>query len=78
MAFAEQLARLRGVFLKPEHLNLLDEAEALHAGLATPTARFRRLRELVMYEAALLEMAPTERFRRDGAAGPMRRLRDGQ
>jgi flagellar protein FlbT len=65
-AFAEPVARLRGVFLKPEHLGLLDEAEAQMQAGNTYRA-LSALRELVMYEAALLEMAPPERFRRDGA-----------
>jgi flagellar protein FlbT len=66
-AFAEQIARLRGVFLKPEHLGLLDEAEAqMREGNIYRT--LSALRELVMYEAALLDMEPPERFRRDGAA----------
>jgi flagellar protein FlbT len=65
--FAEQVARLRGVFLKPEHLGLLDEAEAQM--LAGNIYRaLSALRELVIYEAALLEMEPPERFRRDGTA----------
>lgn len=66
-AFAEQVTRLRGVFLKPEHLGLLDEAEAqMQAG--NIYRALSALRELVMYEAALLEMEPPERFRRDSAA----------
>ena len=64
-AFTEQVARLRGVFLKPEHLGLLDEAEAQMQAGNTYRA-LSALRELVMYEAALLDMAPPERFRRDG------------
>jgi flagellar protein FlbT len=63
-AFAEQIARLRGVFLKSEHLGLLDEAEAQMEGGNTYRA-LSALRELVMYESALLDMDPPERFRRE-------------
>jgi flagellar protein FlbT len=65
-AFTEHLARLRSVFLKPEHLGLLDEAEAQMRDGNTYRA-LASLRELVMYEAALLDLDPPERFRRDGA-----------
>lgn len=65
-AFTEQVARLRGVFLKPEHLELLDEAEAQMQAGNTYRA-LSALRELVLYEAALLNVEPPERFRRDGA-----------
>ncbi|MCG7361911.1 flagellar biosynthesis repressor FlbT [Roseomonas sp. ACRSG] len=66
-AFTEQVARLRGVFLKPEHLGLLDEAEAqMQAG--NIYRALSALRELVMYEAALLQLEPPERFRREGPA----------
>jgi flagellar protein FlbT len=63
-AFTEQVARLRNVFLKPEHLNLLDEAEAQMRDGNTYRA-LSALRELVMYEAALLGLHPPERFRRE-------------
>lgn len=66
-AFAEQIARLRGVFLKSEHVGLLDEAEAQMRDGNTYRV-LSVLRELVMYESALLELPPPERFRRDGAA----------
>jgi flagellar biosynthesis repressor protein FlbT len=66
-AFTEHLARLRLVFLKPEHLGLLNEAEAQMRDGNTYRA-LASLRELVMYEAALLELDPPERFRRDGTA----------
>jgi len=65
-AFTEQVARLRGVFLKPEHLNLLDEAEA-HMREGNTYRALSALRELVLYEAALLGLHPPERFRRDSA-----------
>ncbi|EHL99796.1 flagellum biosynthesis repressor protein FlbT family protein [Acetobacteraceae bacterium AT-5844] len=65
-AFAEQVRRLRGVFLKAEHIALLDEAEAqMHDG--NIYRALSALRELVLYEAALLGLAPPERFRRDGS-----------
>jgi flagellar protein FlbT len=73
-AFTEQVARLRNVFLKPEHLNLLDEAEAQMRDGNTYRA-LSALRELVMYEAALLGLHPPERFRREsgkvGASMPL-------
>jgi flagellar protein FlbT len=62
--FEEQVARLRNVFLKAEHLTLLDEAEAQMRDGNTYRA-LSALRELVMYEAALLGLSPPERFRRD-------------
>jgi flagellar protein FlbT len=64
--FTEQLVRLRGVFLKPEHLNLLDEAESYMRDGNTYRA-LSALRELVMYEAALLGLHPPERFRRESS-----------
>jgi flagellar biosynthesis repressor protein FlbT len=63
-AFTDQVARLRRVFLKPEHIQLLDEAESQLSDGNTYRA-LSALRELVMYEAALLEIGPPERFRRD-------------
>ncbi|MBO1076136.1 flagellar biosynthesis repressor FlbT [Roseomonas marmotae] len=66
-AFAEQIARLRGAFLKPEHISLLDEAEGQMQAGNTYRA-LSALRELVMYEAALLDLDPPERFRREGTA----------
>jgi flagellar protein FlbT len=67
--FADQVARLRGVFLKAEHVGLLDEAEAqMRQGNTYRVLSL--LRELVLYEAALLEMPPPERFRREVAARP--------
>ena len=68
-AFAEQIARLRGVFLKSEHIDLLDEAEAQMRDGNTYRV-LSLLRELVMYEAALLELPPPARFRRDAVARP--------
>ncbi len=67
--FSEQIARLRGVFLKPEHIGLLDEAEAQMRDGNTYRV-LSLLRDLVMYEAALLEVPPPERFRRDAVARP--------
>lgn len=66
-AFLEQMARLRGVFLKSEHIGLLDEAEAqMREGNTYRVLSL--LRELVLYESALLETPPPERFRRDVVA----------
>lgn len=63
--FLEQIASLRTVFLKTEHRNLLDEAE--HQMNQGNTYRaLSALRELVLYESALLDMEPPQRFRRDG------------
>jgi flagellar protein FlbT len=66
-AFVEQVARLRGVFVKPEHVQLIDEAEAQMRHGNTYRA-LAALRDLVMYESVLLELDPPDRFRRDGAA----------
>lgn len=64
--FLEQVACLRTIFLKIEHCNLLDEAE--HQMRQGNTYRaLAALRELVLYESALLEMEPPQRFRRDGS-----------
>jgi flagellar protein FlbT len=65
-AFAEQMTRLRGVFLKAEHIGLLDEADTQMRDGNTYRA-LSALRELVMYEAALLDLEPPQRFRRDGS-----------
>ena len=62
--FTEQLGYLRGAFIKPEHLRMLDEAERqvregnIYRALVT-------LRELVLYEAALLNIQPPDRFQRE-------------
>ena len=61
--FVDQLNCLRGAFVKREHLALLDEAERLvregdiYRALVT-------LRDLVLYEGALLNMEPPSHFRR--------------
>jgi len=63
-SFLEHLAALRQVFLKSEHRALLDEAE--HQMRAGNTYRaLAALRDLVMYEAALLDLEPPSRFRRE-------------
>ncbi|MCQ4159941.1 flagellar biosynthesis repressor FlbT [Roseomonas sp. GC11] len=67
--FLEQVETLRGVFLKPEHLNLLDEAE-MHMRQGNTYRALAALRELVLYECVLLEMDPPPRFRRGVAERP--------
>ncbi|MBK1656630.1 flagellar biosynthesis repressor FlbT [Paracraurococcus ruber] len=74
--FQAQIARLRGAFVKPEHLALLDEAEAQIASGNVYRA-LAALRDLVMYEAALLGITAPERFRRGAspaAEEPMPRV----
>lgn len=68
-SFLTQVARLRTVFLKPEHLALLDEAEQQMQQGNTYRA-LAALRNLVMYEAALLEVDPPSRFRRESSGRP--------
>ncbi|WP_419900189.1 flagellar biosynthesis repressor FlbT [Roseomonas sp. USHLN139] len=68
-AFLEQIACLRGVFLKSEHTVLLDEAEQQMRHGNTYRA-LAALRDLVMYESVLLELDPPQRFRRDGTPRP--------
>lgn len=66
--FTEQIDCLRGAFIKPEHLALLDEAERLvRAG--NIYRALVMLRDLVLYEAALLNMQPPDRFRRETPSG---------
>ena len=65
--FLEHLAALRQVFLKPEHVALLDEAERQMRAGNTYRA-LAALRELLVYEAALLDLEPPPRFRRDTSA----------
>jgi flagellar protein FlbT len=61
--FKAQAERLRGAFVKPEHLALLAEAEAqLERGDAYRALSL--LRELVVYESAVLGLPLPERFRR--------------
>ncbi|MGY4803847.1 flagellar biosynthesis repressor FlbT [Teichococcus aerofrigidensis] len=69
-AFDEQMARLRGAFVKPEHLRQLDEAETQMRAGNTYRA-LSALRDLVLYESALLDLPPPERFRRGPAAEPV-------
>ncbi len=64
--FSDHLRRLRGAFLKPEHTALLDEAEVQMQTNNTYRA-LSALRELVIYEAALLGVPPPDRFRRESA-----------
>jgi len=66
-SFLEHLAALRQVFLKPEHMALLDEAEQQMRAGNTYRA-LASLRDLVMYEAALLDLEPPPRFRREAPA----------
>lgn len=64
--FKAQIAQLRACFIKPEHLALLNEAEAqLEGGNAYRALAL--LRELVVYESAALGMPVPERFRRVAA-----------
>ncbi|WBV45519.1 flagellar biosynthesis repressor FlbT [Pseudoroseomonas cervicalis] len=69
-AFLEQIASLRAVFLKAEHVTLLDEAEQQMRQGNTYRA-LAALRDLVLYESALLELEPPPRFRRDAALRPI-------
>lgn len=62
-AFLEQLNLLRGVFIKAEHRAILDESERLVRGGNVYKA-LALLRDLVIYESALLNMDPPDRFRR--------------
>lgn len=67
--FLEKVDRLKDVFLKAEHRDLLEEAE--HQMRQGNTYRaLAALRELVLYESALLEVEPPQRFRRDAASRP--------
>lgn len=62
--FLEQTAQLRTAFVKPEHLRMLTEAERLvQAGNVYRALGV--LRDLLLYEAALLNQAPPDRFRRE-------------
>ncbi|MFC3126132.1 flagellar biosynthesis repressor FlbT [Pseudoroseomonas globiformis] len=75
-AFETQLATLRTAFRKPEHLQLLDEAER-QMRLGNTYRALAALRDLVLYEAALLEMEPPQRFRREPPrlpSGPVQAL----
>lgn len=63
--FIEQVTRLRMAFVKPEHVALIDEAEAQMRQGNTYRA-LAALRDLVLYESVLLDLDPPERFRRDG------------
>lgn len=61
--FKAQIEALRPCFVKPEHLAVLDEAEAqLEGGNAYRALAL--LRELVVYESAVLGLPVPERFRR--------------
>ena len=64
--FQVQVAALRAVFRKAEHIALLDEAERQMEQGNTYRA-LAALRDLVLYESALLEMEPPQRFRREAA-----------
>ncbi|MDO9711797.1 flagellar biosynthesis repressor FlbT [Paracraurococcus lichenis] len=61
--FQAQIARLRTAFIKPEHLALLDEAEK-HIAASNVYRALSALRDLVLYEAAVLGIPAPERFRR--------------
>jgi flagellar biosynthesis repressor protein FlbT len=65
-SFQTQLDALRAVFRKAEHIALLDEAERQMEQGNTYRA-LAALRDLVLYESALLEMEPPQRFRREVA-----------
>ncbi|HWL84066.1 MAG TPA: flagellar biosynthesis repressor FlbT [Roseomonas sp.] len=65
-AFHEQMARLRTVFIKREHVQQLDEAEQ-HMREGNTYRALSALRDLVLYESALLDMEPPQRFRRNGS-----------
>jgi len=62
-AFQEQMDRLRTVFIKREHVQQLEEAE-LHMREGNTYRALSALRDLVLYESALLDMEPPQRFRR--------------
>ena len=65
--FHEQVEQLRSAFVKPEHLRMLSEAERLvHVGNIYKALGV--LRDLLLYEAALLNQAPPDRFRRDSTS----------
>lgn len=62
-AFLEQIGLIRGAFIKREHLTLLDEAERqVRAGNIYRALVL--LRDLVIYESALLNLDPPDRFKR--------------
>lgn len=61
--FKAQMRVLRTAFIKREHLQQLDEAEAQMEAGNTYRA-LSALRDLVLYESALLDLPPPERFRR--------------
>ncbi|WP_120009738.1 flagellar biosynthesis repressor FlbT [Teichococcus vastitatis] len=63
-AFETQMGILRAVFRKSEHIDLLDEAERQMEQGNTYRA-LAALRELVLYESALLNLEPPQRFRRE-------------
>lgn len=65
----EELNRLRSVFVKPEHSQLVEEAE-MQMRQGNTYRALAALRDLVMYESVLLDLDPPERFRRDGAPRP--------
>lgn len=62
--FLDQLDLIRGAFVKPEHLALLDEAER-HVRAGNIYRALVLLRDLVVYESALLNMDVPDRFRRN-------------
>jgi len=66
-AFHEHMARLRTVFIKREHVQHLDEAEQ-HMREGNTYRALSALRDLVLYESALLDMEPPQRFRRNAPA----------
>jgi flagellar protein FlbT len=63
-AFEAQMNALRVVFRKPEHIDLLDEAER-QMELGNTYRALAALRDLVLYESALLDLEPPHRFRRE-------------
>jgi flagellar protein FlbT len=63
-AFETQMGALRAVFRKPEHIDLLDEAER-QMELGNTYRALAALRDLVLYESALLNLEPPQRFRRE-------------
>jgi flagellar protein FlbT len=63
-AFKAQMDALRAVFRKPEHIDLLDEAER-QMELGNTYRALAALRDLVLYESALLDLELPHRFRRE-------------